>query len=61
MNAGTAALGIFLAATPVGWVGLIVGGIAVAGTAALVSMGVNSYTKEKSGGIYDSIMNWVSP
>ncbi len=39
VNAGTAALGILIAATPIGWVGLVVGGLAVAGTAAAVSMG----------------------
>ncbi len=60
VNAGTAALGILIAATPIGWVGLIVGGLAVAGTAAAVSMGVNDYTKEKSGSVYDSIMKWMS-
>ncbi|WP_166268145.1 hypothetical protein [Marinobacter caseinilyticus] len=60
VNAGTAALGILMVATPIGWVGLIVGGLAVAGTAAAVSMGTNAYTKEKSGGVYDGIMNWMS-
>jgi hypothetical protein len=60
VNVGTAALGILLVATPIGWVGLIVGGIAVAGTAAAVSMGVNSYTKENSGSVYDSVMKWIS-
>lgn len=56
VNVGTAALGIVIAATPVGWVGLIVGGVAIAGTAAAASMGVNSAVKENAGNWYDSIM-----
>ncbi|WP_320042060.1 hypothetical protein [uncultured Desulfobacter sp.] len=59
VNVGTAALGILLA-TPIGWVGLIVEGVAVAGTAAAVSIGVNSYTKENSGSVYDRIMKWMA-
>jgi hypothetical protein len=57
VNAG---LGLLMVATPVGWVGLIVGGVAVAGTAAAVSMGMNSIVKNNSGGVYDSIMKWIS-
>lgn len=60
VNAGAAALGILVVATPIGWIGFIVGGIAVAGTAATVSMGVNSYTKENSGSLYDSVIRWIS-
>lgn len=56
VNVGSAALGFLLVATPIGWVGLIVGGLAVAGTAAAVSMGVNTAVKENSGSWYDSIM-----
>lgn len=55
-----AGLGLLMVATPVGWVGLIVGGVAVAGTAAAVSMGMNSVVKNNSGGVYDSIMKWIS-
>ena len=44
-----AGVAFFVLATPVGWVGLIV-------TAAAASMGANYITKEKSGGVYDSIM-----
>lgn len=60
VNAGTAALTLLVAATPVGWVGLVVGGFVVAGTAAAASIGVNSYTKEKGGNTYDNIMKWLS-
>jgi uncharacterized protein YukE len=54
--ATNAGLALLLAATPAGWVGLIVGGAAVAGVAAGASMVTNSIFKEFSGGWYDSIM-----
>ncbi|BBA36163.1 uncharacterized protein sS8_4233 [Methylocaldum marinum] len=54
--ATNAGLALLLAATPAGWVGLIVGGAAVAGAAAGSSMLINSIFKENSGGWYDSIM-----
>lgn len=57
--AAKAGLGLLMIATPVGWVGLIVGGVAVAGTAAAVSMGVNGLVKENSGSWYDSIMKAI--
>ena len=56
VNAGTATLGFLMVATPIGWVGLVVGGLAVAGTAAAVSMGVNTKIKENSGSWYDSLI-----
>src|SRR5690554_2923627 len=60
VNAGAAALGFLVVATPIGWVGLVVGGLAVAGTAAASSIGMNNYVKGNSGGLYDDIMSWVS-
>ncbi len=60
VNAGAATLGFLVVATPIGWVGLVVGGIAVAGTAAAASIGMNSYVKSNSGGLYDDIMKWIS-
>jgi hypothetical protein len=60
VNAGAAALGILVVATPIGWVGLVVGGLAVAGTAAVTSIAMNNYAKDNSGGLYDDIMNWIS-
>lgn len=60
VNAGSAALVLLMVATPVGWVGLIVGGVAVAGTAAAVSIGMNSSVKNNSGAWYDSIMKEIS-
>lgn len=59
VNVGSAALGFFVVATPVGWVGLIVGGVVVAGAAAVASMGMNQIVKEDAGGVYDSIMKLV--
>ena len=59
INFGSAALSFLLVATPVGWVGLIVGGIAVAGVAAGASIWVNDKTKKNSGSLYDDIMSWL--
>lgn len=55
-----AGLGLLIVATPAGWVGLIVGGLAVAGTAAAASIGMNSVVKKNSGAVYDSVMKWIS-
>jgi len=59
VSAGSAALGLLVVATPIGWVGLIVGGIAVAGVAAATSISVNNVVKENSGSWYDSIMKAI--
>jgi hypothetical protein len=59
VNAGGAALTLLMVATPVGWVGLIVGGLAVAGTAAATAIKVNNITKSSSGSWYDSIMKSI--
>lgn len=59
VNAGTAALGFLMVATPIGWVGLIIGGIAVAGVAAGASIWTNNQFKNNSGNWYDSIMSWL--
>lgn len=53
-------LAILMVATPVGWVGLIAGGVAVAGAAAATSMATNYAVKKDAGGLYDSIMRWIS-
>ena len=55
-----AGLAILMVATPVGWVGLIAGGVAVAGAAAATSMATNYAVKKDAGGLYDSIMRWIS-
>lgn len=63
VGAGSAALsslGLLIVATPVGWVGLIIGGLAVAGTAAAASIGMNSLVKDNSGSWYDAIMDWIN-
>lgn len=59
VKAGMATLSLIMVATPIGWVGLIVGGIAVAGTAAAASLGANHIVKQDAGSIYDSIMKFV--
>jgi hypothetical protein len=59
VDAGTAALGLLMVATPVGWIGLIVGGIVVAGAAATTSIIVNKAIKDNSGSWYDSIMGAI--
>lgn len=59
VNAGTAALTFLMVATPVGWVGLIIGGTAVAVSAASASLWVNGKVKHNSGDWYDAIMKWV--
>ena len=38
VNVGTAALGFLMIATPVGWIGLIVGGLVVAGAVATYNL-----------------------
>ena len=57
VNAGIA---LIMAATPVGWVGLIIAGVAVAGASAGASMAANYAFKQNSGSWYDSIMKWIT-
>ncbi|MCG8613395.1 MAG: hypothetical protein MI864_23035 [Pseudomonadales bacterium] len=59
---GTAALGLAIAATPVGWVGLLIvaGGAAVVASGAATSIVLNNKIKDNSGDWYDQIMNWIS-
>lgn len=59
VKAGSAALTFLVAATPVGWVGLIVGGVFVAGAAAATSITINKAIKDNSGSWYDAIMDWI--
>lgn len=56
VNAGAAALTFLVVATPVGWVGLIIGGLAVAGTAAAASIGMNNLIKNNAGNAYDALI-----
>jgi hypothetical protein len=55
LDSGMAALGFVMMVTPVGWIGLLIGG-AVIGAAAFTGYEVNKVTKENSGGLYDYIM-----
>ena len=50
--AGSAVIGFITVATPIGWVGLIIG-------ATVMSMGANSLVKENAGSRYDQIMKWL--
>lgn len=55
-----AGLALLMVATPVGWVGLLVGGAVAATTAAGASMYTNHKIKQNAGNWYDSIMRWLS-
>jgi hypothetical protein len=52
-------MGLLMTLTPVGWMGLVVGGLAVAGAAAGASMVMNGITKDNAGNIYDDLMKGV--
>lgn len=60
-NAGAAALMFSIAATPVGWVGLVAvaGGALVAGGAAAASIVTNNATKSVAGEGYDGLMKFL--
>ncbi|SQD76689.1 hypothetical protein [Moritella yayanosii] len=60
VEVGSAALAFIMVGTPVGWVGLIVGGLTVVGVAAGTAMLTNSLFKENSGDLYDEILNWMN-
>ncbi len=59
VNIGAAALTLLMVATPIGWVGLIIGSAVVAEVTAGVSMTTNNAVKNNSGGVYDAIMNFI--
>ena len=51
-----AGLGILFIATPAGWAGLIVGGLAVAGVSAAGALTTNHIVKNNAGNWYDGIL-----
>jgi hypothetical protein len=55
----TGGMGLVMMLTPAGWVGLVVGGLAVAGVAAGASMVANTAIKDNAGNFYDGIMAGV--
>src|SRR5690554_699039 len=59
VNIGGGVLGFLVVATPVGWVGLIVGGLAVAGVAGTASIAMDSYIGKEAGDYYDTIQDWL--
>jgi len=60
VNVGTAALGLLVVATPIGWVGLLVAGAAVAVSAAGTAILTDRYIKSNADSWYDSIMAWTN-
>lgn len=59
LDSGMAALGFLVMATPIGWVGLIIGGAIVIGSAAYTGYEMNKVTKDNAGVIYDYIMKML--
>jgi len=59
LDAVGTALEFLILDTPVGWVGLIAGGVIVVGAISVASMSVNNYVKENAGTSYDDIMKWL--
>lgn len=59
LDSGMAALGFLVMATPIGWIGLIIGGAVVIGAAAYTGYEMNKVTKENAGSIYDHIMKML--
>ena len=59
-DAGVVALEFMVAATPIGWVGLVVGGLVVAGAVAAGSIYANDVAERHLDSLYDKIMNWMS-
>ncbi|WP_236702628.1 hypothetical protein [Thalassomonas actiniarum] len=60
LKAGGYGLGLLMVSTPIGWVGLIIGGALVVGAAAGASMTTNYIITNDAGGIYGSLMNWIT-
>lgn len=60
LKIGAAGLTFLMLATPIGWVGLVIGGAAVLGSAAGASIITNNYVNKNGDELYDNIMKWVS-
>ncbi|KAB7619610.1 hypothetical protein F3N43_13250 [Alkalilimnicola sp. S0819] len=58
-KAGSMALGLLVMATPIGWVGLLVGGAVVVGATATTTIVVNGKVRDGAGSWYDAIMRGV--
>lgn len=59
---GDAALGLLIAATPVGWIGLVVigvGALVATGVTAATSIAVDHYFENRGGHWYDGIIKWI--
>ena len=58
-KAGAFGLGLIMLSTPVGWVGLVVGGLVIVGCSVAASAAANHYANKFSGGIYDTILKRI--
>ena len=58
---GMQALEFLVVATPIGWVGLVAGGLFVAGVSAGASVIADDWAKGDGGDMYDAIMRILSP
>ena len=55
-----AGLSLLVFATPFGWAGLIIGGLAIASVTAYSASKMDRYVKNNGGSVYDDIMKWIS-
>ena len=60
LKAGSYGLSLLMVSTPIGWAGLVIGGALVVGATVGASMTVNSVITNDAGGIYDSLMHWIT-
>ncbi|WDE08290.1 hypothetical protein SG34_018355 [Thalassomonas viridans] len=60
LNTGSYALGLLMVATPMGWIGLVIGGALVVGAAAGTSIATNYAVTSYFDELYGTIMNWIN-
>ncbi|WDE05065.1 hypothetical protein SG34_027825 [Thalassomonas viridans] len=60
LKAGTYGLSLLMVSTPLGWAGFVIGGALVVGATAGASMTANNIITKDAGGIYDSLMRWIT-
>ena len=58
-KAGAFGLGLIMLSTPVGWVGLVVGGLVIVGCSVAASVAVDRYVNDLSRDKYDPILEWI--
>ena len=52
-------LGLMLTFTPVGWVGLVVGGLVIVGCSVAASVAADHYANELSRDKYEPLLEWI--